>query len=109
MPFYRQGAGGMELQTFAPHGECPETVVHLTREEQDRKRHMIAAHATQRRTLAPFSIEVERFRRAPRYDFTELPNQGRVLYEHHDWGLDGERWRALARAALRELGLGADR
>ncbi len=39
------------------------------------------------------------------YDFTQLPNEGRLLYETQNWGMSGARWRELAATALAELGL----
>jgi hypothetical protein len=68
---------------------------------------MLDAHATQQRVLAMISTDVERFRPAPLYDFSALPNEGRLLYEMYGWGMTGPRWQALAAAALRDLGLGA--
>jgi hypothetical protein len=64
---------------------------------------MIAAHATQARTLAPFTATVERFRVAPDYDFAVLPNGGRLHYESLPFGFTGADWLRLvaeARAAL---------
>ena len=55
--------------------------------------------------LAPFPLDEERFRAAPLYDFTRPPHPGTLHYERHPWGMSGERFRALARAALEEMGL----
>jgi N-acetylglucosamine malate deacetylase 2 len=77
----------------------------LDPEARDLKRRMLACHRSQRAVLAPFGVEIERFRRAPGYDFRLPPHPGTLNYERHDWGMTGERWRALARAALEELGL----
>ena len=73
---------------------------------EDTPRTMLDRHATQRLTLAPFTLAVERFRAAPAYDFRQLPNGGRLFYETMPLGLDGGEWLDLARAALDELGLG---
>ncbi len=107
MPFYRLNTFTTIYQQFRPDGMSLQIAIPLSAEEQARKRQMIAAHATQRSVLEAFHIDVERFRPAPGYQFSELPNGGRLLYEKHDWGMDGERWRALTRAALADLGLGA--
>ena len=40
------------------------------------------------------------------YDFSGLPNGGRLFYERYEWGMAGERWRELAGAACQELGVG---
>jgi LmbE family N-acetylglucosaminyl deacetylase len=105
MPFYRQGRGGPAYQEFHGTPRADEVVVHLTRGQQRLKQQMIGTYATQARVLAPFSVELERFRPAPPYDFTELPNGGRLLYEKHNRGLDGPGWIGLARTAQSELRL----
>lgn len=106
MPFYQTGDGDMTRQRFSPAPEVQEITIPLTSNEQDLKRRMMAAHQTQAAILAPFDVTTEHFRIAPQYDFAELPNEGRLLYEQQDWGLTGSEWLALARAALSDLGLG---
>jgi LmbE family N-acetylglucosaminyl deacetylase len=107
MPFYFLGADGLTVQRFAPGFPDDDVVIHLDGEAQALKRAMIASHATQRETLSAFGAQTERFRRAPAYDFSASPNGGQLFYEQHSWGMDGERWLQLSRAALEELGLGA--
>ena len=46
---------------------------------------MLAAHVSQRPVTTIFSLDTERFRRAPAYDFNELPNGGDVFYEGRNW------------------------
>jgi N-acetylglucosamine malate deacetylase 2 len=106
MPFYHLGPSGPVRQLFAAPAAHPEIHFALSPPEKALKRRMIEMHATQQITLAPFSVDSERFRRAPSYDFAEPPNQGRLLYEHYGWGMSGKRWRTLSVAALDELGLG---
>jgi N-acetylglucosamine malate deacetylase 2 len=106
MPLYRQGANQEVRQTFASRGTVPELSLFLDADAQARKRRMLACYTTQRRALSGFAIETERFRPATRHDFTELPNDGALLYEHHDWGVrTGAEWKELARQALAELDL----
>jgi N-acetylglucosamine malate deacetylase 2 len=105
MPFYHASPSGWTTQRFIPDPEQPELVIWLDAGQRELKRRMLAAHATQAATLAGFTLDFERFRLAPDYDFTALPNGGDLLYERYDWGLTGARWRTLARAALNELGL----
>ncbi len=105
MPFYQAGDGGMTRQHFAPADDAPEITVHLSPHEQALKRRMMAAHRSQAAILGPFEVKTEHFRVAPRYDFTKLPNEGRLLYESEDWGMTGAEWLVLARAALSDLGL----
>jgi hypothetical protein len=78
----------------------------LSADDAERKRRMLDAFATQRATLAPFGVGEERFRVAPAYDFTRPPHAGGLHYEQYPWGMTQRRWRRLARAARRELGLG---
>jgi N-acetylglucosamine malate deacetylase 2 len=107
MPLYRAGPAGVARQTFDARPDCPETAIELTPDQQRIKRRMIAAHFTQRQVLADFHAPLERFRPAPKYDFRQLPNSGRLLYESYDWGMTGNRWQRLAAEALVELGLAA--
>jgi LmbE family N-acetylglucosaminyl deacetylase len=99
-PLYRAVDGSMAAQCFVPSDAAREVALPLSPRSRARKRLMLACHATQARTLARFSVEVERFRRAPAYDFTALPNDGVLYYERFDWGLDGREWIVLVKAAL---------
>jgi N-acetylglucosamine malate deacetylase 2 len=98
MPFYQAES----LQRFTPSAN-PETAVRLSAGEQRLKRRMMDAHVTQRDVLRNFATTVERFRRAPEYDFTALPNNGHLF--RSNWGLGGAKWLDLVHAARRELGL----
>jgi N-acetylglucosamine malate deacetylase 2 len=106
MPLYRAGRTDPTAQQFLPWPNQPEVTIRLTEEEQQLKRRMLATYATQRRTLKWFGTDAERFRVAPKYDFTTLPGDGRLFYEQYDWGMTGKRWLELTRSALGELGLG---
>lgn len=105
VPLYSLGPHGIVRQRFAEGGGAG-LALQLTAGQRELKRRMVAAHRTQGDVLAPFALEVERFRPAPDYDFSRLPNGGRLLYEHHPWGLDGCRWSALARSTSERLGVG---
>lgn len=108
MPFYSLGPHeGWATQRFLPVPGVAETELRIEGEALHLKRRMLEAHLTQQRVLATFSPEVERFRPAPRYDFTVPPNGGRLLYERYSWGMTGTGWQGLARTALAELGMGA--
>jgi LmbE family N-acetylglucosaminyl deacetylase len=102
-PFYHWNGQATVVQRFC-EGEDGLAIA-LTAEERELKSRMIAAHATQSSTLAPFSVNVERFRVAPAYDFASLPNGGRVLYDLHPWGLTSDAWLRHARRTLHRLGL----
>lgn len=105
MPLYRLGPDGWLRRSFSSEaGHCGIAVT-LSADAVMSKRQMIAAHATQRATLADFPLDTECFRRSPGHDFAVLPNRGRLLYEQYDWGLTGAGWRDLVTAACAELGL----
>lgn len=80
----------------------PATDILLDDEERALKRALFDCFPTQARILAEFGTTAERFRPA-RPDFSEPPHPGTLNYEHWGWGMTGERWRALATAALAEL------
>jgi N-acetylglucosamine malate deacetylase 2 len=107
MPLYRAGQSGWVRQAFAARPDCPETAIALTPGQRRLKGHMLAAYATQRQVLADFAPAAERFRPAPDYEFQQLPDGGRLLYESYDWGMSGSRWQKLATDALAQLGLQA--
>jgi LmbE family N-acetylglucosaminyl deacetylase len=107
MPLYHLGLSGWTVQRFVAAAGPEETEIHLTDEQRRRKQAMLDAHVTQRQVLSMVAADVERFRPAPPYDFTVLPNEGRLLYDMYGWGMTGTRWQALAATALQELGLGA--
>jgi LmbE family N-acetylglucosaminyl deacetylase len=87
-------------------GRCPEPRLRmLTERERRLKRRMIACYRSQATVLAPFPVDAEITREAPRYHFLEAPHDGALLYEGQPWGMTGQRWRALARDALAGLGL----
>jgi N-acetylglucosamine malate deacetylase 2 len=101
MPFYRAGVDGEVKQSF-PSGER-HIAVRLQPGEVALKREMVACHATQASVLKDFVTDVERFRTAPPYDFSEPANNGRLLYEWHDWGMSAARWCELVAAARARL------
>ncbi|HEX4261049.1 MAG TPA: PIG-L family deacetylase [Acetobacteraceae bacterium] len=93
--YHRAADGSVATGRFLPNGAAP-VVVALTPPEQARKRAMLDAFATQRRTLAGFATAEEAFRPAPRYDFTAPPHPGALHYEGQNWGMNFPRWQALA-------------
>jgi N-acetylglucosamine malate deacetylase 2 len=103
MPLYRVGEFGAVNQSFVPEPNFPETTLRLNAEERELKRRLVAHYATQARVLAGFQLNEEKFRVAPNYDFSALPNGGKLFYESYDWGLTGEQWLALARGATADL------
>jgi N-acetylglucosamine malate deacetylase 2 len=108
MTSYHAGPCGMTVFEFlAAHGSDVVTRS-LSEPEREFKRGLLACYRTQQKVLEAFPVEVERFRPAPRYNFTRPPHEGRLFYEHFDWGMTGDRWCGLAREALAVLGLGGE-
>lgn len=103
-PLYRAGPRGKTVASFPPGGP-PTVEVRLDAARRRLKRRMLACFVSQQRVLAEFGLEVERFRPAPAHDFARPPHEGPLHYESQPWGLTGERWRELALAAERELGV----
>ena len=101
---YHARNGVMEVGCFLIDGEPGEPVV-LTNAERQRKQRMVECFATQLPMLRNFPLDIERFRTAPVYDFTQAPHAGKLFYENFDWGMTGTRWRDLAAEALNELGV----
>jgi LmbE family N-acetylglucosaminyl deacetylase len=101
-------ARGEEMVTgeFVPAAGGAEVVRRLDASEAERKAEMLERFASQRETLAAFSVGEERYRIAPRYDFAAAPHPGRLNYERMGWGEPGERWRRRARETWRMLDLG---
>jgi LmbE family N-acetylglucosaminyl deacetylase len=92
---YHGREGGMVTGEFLPNGGGV-TELRLSDASCRLKRAMFDCYASQKHMLRNFSIEVERFRPAPEYDFTRPPHAGTLLYERFGWA-SGERFRALAR------------
>ena len=106
MPYYREGENGEMLrQSFISQCHSAEVPIKLSADQVALKRSMMAAHASQQHILIPFSVDIERFRPAPDYDFTVSANRGQLLYEKFNWGLSGSEWPSLVRAAATGLGL----
>ncbi|WP_353643719.1 PIG-L family deacetylase [Mesorhizobium sp. WSM2239] len=102
---YHAGPNGPIFQNFAAEPAAPSLEILLDEESLAAKRRMLACHVTQRRTLAPFTASVERFRAAPHYNFRKLPNGGRLFYETLPVGFRGKDWPELVHRTVRELGL----
>jgi N-acetylglucosamine malate deacetylase 2 len=115
MPLYHARPGSshgddMVKQEFLPTGESVRAVATMRRElsstEQGLKIRMADCFTTQRTVLSWFLPPVyETFRPAPVYDFTRPPHEGTLQYELWSFPVTGERWRTLAREALKALQL----
>ena len=108
MTSYHNAGGSLAAGVFLPATDCPETAMALNPGERARKARMLSCHATQRQTLTLFSLDVERFRPAPAYDFTRPPHEGPLLYELLQHArMSAPEWRARAAAASTALRLDA--
>jgi LmbE family N-acetylglucosaminyl deacetylase len=102
---YHCRGGAMAPLEFLPcEGSEDETFV-LSPEQRRRKRRMIECFRTQRETLRPFGVDLERRRPAPAYDFAQPPKAGCIYYDAFPWGITSVAWLENARAALGSLGL----
>jgi LmbE family N-acetylglucosaminyl deacetylase len=102
---YHAGPQGMAVGEFLPP-DGGVNVITLHADARARKRSMLACFESQRDMLRNFPVECEKLRPAPEYEFTVPPHEGTLFYENYDWGMTGERWRALAAEALRDLRVG---
>src|SRR5690606_20165049 len=68
-----------------------------------RKAAMMRCFETQRAVFVAFGTDCESLRRAPRYDFSRPPHEGRLYYEHLGWPMTGAVFRECVKNASREL------
>jgi LmbE family N-acetylglucosaminyl deacetylase len=100
-PLYHSGANGeMVTGRFIGDESDSDEVVIFSAEERALKRRLLVCFRTQAEILSNFTLERECFRRAPRYDFSEPPHAGPLLYERWGWGISGTVWREFAAEAL---------
>lgn len=103
-PFYHAGPRGFQAGEFlSPPERVPDVAYALMREEQSRKREMLACFTTQQETLRGFGCDWERYRVAPQYDFRRPPHAGSVLYDGFPWGMSSALFGELAGQAEGEL------
>ena len=98
--YHADTAARMVAGNFIEESSCETEVLELSPPEQTLKRKMFACFRTQREILANFAVDKERFRQAPRYDFTKAPHPGPLLYEGWGWGIEGAAWRQSAQETL---------
>jgi len=103
MTSYHAGQGGLRTGEFLRGHSEREQVIKLTSSEVEQKRRMFEAHESQREVLRVFGVSEERFRRAPRYAFSNPPHTGQLWYERLGWVMTGPIWRNWARKAVAEM------
>jgi LmbE family N-acetylglucosaminyl deacetylase len=99
-------ASGGELVTGQFLGQGPVVEIPLSGRAREKKQAMFRAYRTQQQVLAPFALDVERYRAAPLYDFTRPAHEGSVHYERLGWPMTPEKFCQLAQEAA--FALGAD-
>jgi N-acetylglucosamine malate deacetylase 2 len=98
-PLYSLQAGLFTPQALPDGGSGQAVTPTLTPEHQALKRQIKICYRTQRYSLAQFKDDVESYRIAPTYDFTQPPNNGALLYEVNGF-MSGPQWLATARMCL---------
>jgi Uncharacterized proteins, LmbE homologs len=93
---YHSRGGELCTGEFLPNPESQAIASILPADRSRLKRRMMESFPTQSGILNAFGTKEERFRRAPAYDFTRPPHDGRLYYEQFEWGMTGENFRKLA-------------
>ena len=103
-------SSSMKVGGFLPGP--PVCTIPLSPPAQQLKRRMFECFQTQQHVLKEFHVGEERFRVAPRYDFSLPPHPGKLYYEDKDWGCAAGRnggtwpWMLVNRAGPRVPGNG---
>jgi len=100
---YHNFSGTRRVFEFLPFVGSDHRTIRLTDAEKALKKRMYDEFASQRQVLKRFPINIERFRPAPRYLFTEAPHKGQLDYERFCTILTGAEWRKNASKALEAL------
>lgn len=100
MTSYHAHDGRCETGCFLDGNPENEFLFAFSQQDVDRKRAMLNAYASQKLVLENFSVDSERLRPAPAYNFTSPAHDGKLWYEILGWQMTGERWRSLACEAL---------
>jgi LmbE family N-acetylglucosaminyl deacetylase len=104
MALYHGGPGHPVVGQFLSAPGVVELELPLSSDERWRKQAMFDCYGSQALTLMPFrSVEVERYRIAPDYDFTRPPHEGPLLYEQRQMSITGAEWREQAVHAMSVL------
>lgn len=110
LALYNAQNGSKVLQQFVPHARADkgQLLVRLTAAERALKQAIFDCFKSQRSVLSGFSTEFEKFRPAPRYEFTQPPHAGILNYERYGDPDRGKSWRAQAERVLKGLGMRRD-
>jgi LmbE family N-acetylglucosaminyl deacetylase len=110
LALYNAQNGTRVVQRFLPHlrADKGQLLIRLNAAERALKQAIFDCFHSQRSVLAQFSTEFEKFRPAPRYEFTRPPHEGMLNYERYGDPDRGRKWRAQAERVLRGLGMRKD-
>jgi LmbE family N-acetylglucosaminyl deacetylase len=100
---YHNLSGTRRVFSFLPFIGSEHRTIQLTESEKALKKRMYEAFASQQAVLQHFPIDIERFRPAPRYLFTQAPHEGQLDYERFCTMITGAQWRKNAEKALQTL------
>ena len=100
---YHNLSGTRRVFSFLPFMGTEERTIQLTAAEKGLKKRMYEEFASQQSVLQRFPIDIERFRPAPRYLFTQAPHEGQLDYERFCTMITGAQWRKNAEKALQTL------
>jgi LmbE family N-acetylglucosaminyl deacetylase len=104
---YHQRKGRMVTGSFWPAAGHAELTVRLREHVETAKRRALGAYRTQSHVIERFAPDVERYRTAPNYDFTQPPPPRTALYDHFGWRMTSQRWRDCAGAVAPSMELAA--
>jgi LmbE family N-acetylglucosaminyl deacetylase len=100
---YHNYSGTRRVFEFLPFIGTHDQTIRLTDVEKLVKKRMYDEFVSQQQVLERFPINVEKFRPAPRYLFTEAPHEGLLDYERFCSMITGAEWRKSAEKALDAL------
>ncbi len=103
--YHGNGSSELVYYQFIDYPQIPVWSVQLDQGQIEYKKKLIKYYTSQWKTLESFPLTVERFRRAPLYNFEKPPHQGVLLYEFYDWGMSASNWNQLAAETIRLLKL----
>lgn len=102
-PSYHLRRDGPHFGAFWPDRRRREWIAALDVRERERKARALACFASQRGMLRNFSVDTERFRRTPAYDFREPAPPPFAWYDQREWPIDSRGWRESARQGLMQM------
>jgi LmbE family N-acetylglucosaminyl deacetylase len=100
---YHNYSGTRRVLEFLPFIGTYHQTIRLTAGEKLVKKRMYDEFTSQQHVLQNFPIDVEKFRPAPRYLFTNPPHEGQLDYERFCSMITGTQWRRNAEKALHAL------